>query len=334
MKKILIGLLAVGLAAGVQAQKAPDLKYGMFIHWGLLPFTGDPYQGGKTKDYGFIPAERFAPAGEDAAQWAKLAGEGGMTYAVMVVKHEDGFCLWPSAESDYTVAQSPCKLDLPGKFIAACEQQGILPGFFYSLVDVHNEGVFRWRGPTGPPLFNLFKRQIVELLTRYPDLRILVVDDASKLSPAQFQDLLAAAKQANSQCFVLADPKAPGGENFGYATVLKNWFWQTNAPLTPMQRILDSYYKTQTNQWPFLLNVSPGPDGRIPDNQVAVVKQVKELLAGGVRTVAPDTAATVAPPAAKPDSATRLKQVKALYDQGLITKEDYDKKVKEILDSM
>jgi len=36
----------------------------------------------------------------------------------------------------------------------------------------------------------------------------------------------------------------------------------------------------------------------------------------------------------KPDAATRLKQVKALYDQGLINKEDNDKKVKEIMDSL
>jgi len=37
---------------------------------------------------------------------------------------------------------------------------------------------------------------------------------------------------------------------------------------------------------------------------------------------------------AKPDAAERLKKVKALYDQGLINKEDYDKKVKEIMDSL
>jgi hypothetical protein len=44
-----------------------------------------------------------------------------------------------------------------------------------------------------------------------------------------------------------------------------------------------------------------------------------------------------APPAdnnAKPDAAERLKKVKSLYDQGLINKEDYDKKVKEIMDSL
>ena len=37
---------------------------------------------------------------------------------------------------------------------------------------------------------------------------------------------------------------------------------------------------------------------------------------------------------AKPDAAERLKKVKSLFDQGLINKEEYDKKVKEIMDSL
>ena len=60
-----------------------------------------------------------------------------------------------------------------------------------------------------------------------------------------------------------------------------------------------------------------------------------------IKTLATATQAGVnavpAPPAdatAKPDAAERLKKVKALYDQGLINKDDYDKKVKEIMDSL
>ena len=36
----------------------------------------------------------------------------------------------------------------------------------------------------------------------------------------------------------------------------------------------------------------------------------------------------------KPDAGERLKKLKSLYDQGLINKEDYDKKVKEIMDAL
>jgi hypothetical protein len=47
-----------------------------------------------------------------------------------------------------------------------------------------------------------------------------------------------------------------------------------------------------------------------------------------------DAATSPADSSTKTDAAGRLKQVKSLYDQGLISKEDYDKKVKEIMDSL
>ncbi len=51
-------------------------------------------------------------------------------------------------------------------------------------------------------------------------------------------------------------------------------------------------------------------------------------------TPGPTSGQPPADAAGKPDAATRLKQVKSLYDQGLINKDDYDKKVKEIMDSL
>ena len=67
----------------------------------------------------------------------------------------------------------------------------------------------------------------------------------------------------------------------------------------------------------------------------------RALSAQEIKLLATATQAGVdvvpAPPAdnsGKPDAAERLKKIKALYDQGLINKEDYDKKVKEIMDSL
>ncbi len=55
---------------------------------------------------------------------------------------------------------------------------------------------------------------------------------------------------------------------------------------------------------------------------------------GGVLAAQPAQAAPAATPQNKPSAADRLKQMKSLYDQGLIKKDDYDKKVKEIMDSL
>ena len=55
---------------------------------------------------------------------------------------------------------------------------------------------------------------------------------------------------------------------------------------------------------------------------------------GGVLAAQPAQPAPTASPQNKPSAADRLKQVKSLFEQGLINKEDYDKKVKEIMDSL
>jgi alpha-L-fucosidase len=327
MKKILFCLLSVCFVVGANAQV--DLKYGLLVHWGMLTFTGDPYQARTTKDYGFIPAEKFAPTGEDAAQWAKIAKDNGMTYAIMVAKHEDGFCLWPSAETDYNIAHSPCKMDVLGNFISACEAQGITPGLFYSMIDAHNEGMFRSGGPVGAPLFNLMKGEVVELVTRYPGAKILMIDVGSRLSPEQFHEVTAAVKQANPDCVIMGNQTSKWGENFGNASVLRNWFWQANGAFMPMQSILNRYHQAQAAHQPWVVNVSPDKSGRVEERQVAMLKQITDSMANS-----PTVSDTTSTPAAKPDPATRLKELKSMLDQGLITQDEYNKKRQEILDGM
>jgi hypothetical protein len=64
---------------------------------------------------------------------------------------------------------------------------------------------------------------------------------------------------------------------------------------------------------------------------MAILMQLKNVIATQPLTPAP---APAQPAAAQPSAADRLKQLKSLYDQGLINKEDYDRKSKEILDSL
>ena len=83
--------------------------------------------------------------------------------------------------------------------------------------------------------------------------------------------------------------------------------------------------------------VGPSFNGAMDDvmmfNRALSAKEIKTLYESQ-KTAEDDIKTTPANAAAKPDAGARLKQVKSLYDQGLINKEDYDKKVKEIMDSL
>jgi alpha-L-fucosidase len=61
-----------------------------------------------------------------------------MRYAVLTTKHHEGFCLWDSEVSDYTVAGTPWGKDLVGPFVEACRAEGLGIGFYHSLIDWHH----------------------------------------------------------------------------------------------------------------------------------------------------------------------------------------------------
>ncbi len=60
-----------------------------------------------------------------------------MRYAVLTTKHHDGFCLWPTRQTEYCVRQSPGRPDVVGQFVESCRKEGITPGLYYSLWDLN-----------------------------------------------------------------------------------------------------------------------------------------------------------------------------------------------------
>jgi alpha-L-fucosidase len=291
------------------------LKYGLYNHFGMDTFR-------QAGEKGPLPAERFAPTSLNVKAWAHTAKEAGMTFAILTAKHESGFCLWDSQGYDYDIAHSPFKGDFIGDFIAACKAEGILPGVHYSIADAHNEGDARFQGVVPPPYFSVIKQHLTELNTKYPELRAIRLDISTRLSPAQLDELGQIVKRLNPQCAVWTD-------KLGDGTVISSWMWSPNAKLVSAQQLFTKYQQYQTARKSFLLNVGPDPSGNIPANQIAVLMQVKKLIANPPQAMPASPALE-----AKPAAAERLKQVKALYDQGLINKEYYDKKVKEIVDSL
>ena len=104
-----------------------DGRFGMFIHWGLYSELAGEWRGTKTKGAGEwimndlkIPAAdyekellpRFNPTKFDAREWVRIAKDAGMTYIVITSKHHDGFCLFDSKFTKYSVAATPFKRDI------------------------------------------------------------------------------------------------------------------------------------------------------------------------------------------------------------------------------
>ena len=79
----------------------------------------------------------------DPDDWAELFRRAGARYAVMVTKHHDGYCLWPSAHENPARPGLRSKRDLVGEVTEAVRARGMKMGLYYS-------GIFDWTFKTGP----------------------------------------------------------------------------------------------------------------------------------------------------------------------------------------
>jgi len=165
-------------------------RFGQFVHWGLYAVPAGTWQGRtiefaaeflmhsadvSREDWAALAAD-FTLEGFDPAEWARTAKRMGARYVTVTTKHHDGFCLWPSAYSDFTVAATPSGRDVLGEILDAYRAEGLATHLYYSVLDWHHPD---WRyaieSDDDRVAFDRYldfaTNQLLELAERYPRTR-------------------------------------------------------------------------------------------------------------------------------------------------------------------
>jgi alpha-L-fucosidase len=147
-----------------------DLEFGAIVHFGTNTFLDREWGDGTASP------EVFNPTEFDPEQWMQAIKAAGAKYVVLVAKHHDGFCLWPTAQTDYSVKASPWEKgegDVVGRVERAARKFGLKFGVYLSPWDRHEP-----RYNSAAEYDKYYTAELDELVQNYGDLVEFWLDGA------------------------------------------------------------------------------------------------------------------------------------------------------------
>ncbi len=283
-----------------------DLRFGMLIHFGILTYTGNWADAN-------LPINQFNPTKLDTTQWASAAVAAKMKFAILSVRHIDGFALWNTATTNFDVGAISWRNgqgDVVREFVDAFRARGLKVGFLYSMWDatqgLGNSGV----GNTTitRPQIDYLKAQLTELLSNYGTVSyVLFTGWAWQMghNAVPYQEIRQLVKSLQPTCLVFDQTQlmnlwdvdaalydetwgitSPADNTLPSTQMQKinssggnNWFWGTDiGGLMTATDIVQNHLQVLEGRWTnFLLNCPPNRDGLLDPSMVAILTQIGSL---------------------------------------------------------
>lgn len=307
-------------------------KYSMFIHWGLYSQMAGKWQNKTyygigewlmhmanipTNDYKAY-AKNFNPEKFNADTFAKLAKDSGISLIVITAKHHEGFAMFDSAASDFTITKAtPFKRDPLKELAEACKKYGIRLGFYYSQnFDWTEPDAAMYKGPKIKGHKKDFQRyfdnkvipQVTELLTNYGDISQFWFDTPGNMPKKYSQDLVDLVKKHQPNCLLnsrigngLGDFSTMGDMHIplkghdgvweSIDTTNDSWSyaWYDEHWKSPKQ-LMENLVRVIARGGLFKLNIGPKGDGSIPAQAIENMTTAGQWLANNKQAVYGTTA--------------------------------------------
>ena len=311
MRRIATCLLLMAVCGSLPAANRPervewfrDQGLGLFIHWSLdSQITSVISHSMVGADQAYLERyveelpRSFNPKQFDPREWARLARLAGFRYVVFTAKHHSGFCMFETSTTDFNIMNTPFGRDAAKEIAEAFRAEGIAVGWYFSPDDFHflyRQGTLISRlrpevlPPNNPALLELNLAQERELMTNYGPIDVLFFDPPTNAAVAR-DDIVDKMKELVWELspetvitrgeIETPEQYTPGvpldGAWEGNMTMGTQWQYRgTNEHYKSGTELINAWIETRAKGGNFLLNIGPKPNGEIPIEQEARLREM------------------------------------------------------------
>lgn len=304
-----------------------DQKFGVLMHWGLYSVPGiveswsicsedwivrerkPTYE--EDKAWYWSQKDSLNPVNFDPSKWADVMKKAGMKYMIFTTKHHDGFCMFDTKYTDFSIAHGPFGKDprhnIAKEVFTAYRNKGFMIGCYFSKPDWHSKWFWNpyyatpnrrinYKKQQHPDWWQNYRKftqnQLNELTTDYGNIDILWLDggwitgeeigldtilvDARKRNPGMISvDRTIRGKNENYQTPEQGIPAKQLDIPWESCITLSHaWGWTPNAKFKSPNKVIGILSEIVAKGGCLALGVGPKADGTL---QPEVVKNLLQI---------------------------------------------------------
>ena len=304
-----------------------DQKFGVLMHWGLYSVPGiveswsicsedwivrerkPTYE--EDKAWYWSQKDSLNPVNFDPSKWADVMKKAGMKYMIFTTKHHDGFCMFDTKYTDFSIAHGPFGKDprhnIAKEVFNVYRNKGFMIGCYFSKPDWHSKWFWNpyyatpnrrinYKKQQHPDWWQNYRKftqnQLNELTTDYGNIDILWLDggwitgeeiglhtilvDARKRNPGMISvDRTIRGKNENYQTPEQGIPAKQLDIPWESCITLSHaWGWTPNAKFKSPNKVIGILSEIVAKGGCLALGVGPKADGTL---QPEVVKNLLQI---------------------------------------------------------
>lgn len=312
-----------------------DQKFGVLFHWGLYSVPGIVESWSIcSEDVDWIPrdstmsyvdykkwywglSEKFNPINFNPDQWSDVMEKAGMKYAIFTTKHHDGFNMFDTKQTNFSITNGPFKnhpkADVAKYVFDSFREKNFMVGAYFSKPDWHSQYYWwdyfatpnrnvNYKIERHPERWEKFKdftfNQIEELMSNYGEIDILWLD-GGWVSPGRQDidmDKIATMTRQHQSDIMIVD-RTIRGKYENYQTpersipaeqlpfpwescipLSSDWGWIPDAKFKTPSEVIALLIEVTAKGGNLLLGVGPTPDGIIQPEVETILSEVGSWL--------------------------------------------------------